>query len=78
MVYFSSLSQVVICLVCSLGAGPQSLLNVERRDTICWRAPEVSRLLFINRNGASLVLMRCVVLEIQIFMIPALQKFSFS
>ena len=34
-------------LVCNLGAGPQSelllpLLNVERRDTICWRAPEVS------------------------------------
>ena len=30
-----------------------------------------------QRNSASLVLMHCVVLEIQKFMIPALQKFSF-
>ena len=30
-----------------------------------------------QRNGVSLVFMRCVVLEIQLFMVPALQKFSF-
>ena len=29
------------------------------------------------RNGASLVFMRCVFLEIQLFMIPVLQKYSF-
>ena len=30
-----------------------------------------------QRNGASLVFMRCVVLEIQLFLIHVLQKFSF-